>query len=315
MGINNTKFKTYSPIGNLSMNHNIDSHITNIPEDILDYIMSFIFNKKISHLLTTDYIKCRNIQLTYLYLVFKDDTVSSLLKDLLDIFKLIKKYPQYQHDYDYHIHYQINHDKTKNDVSGINTKHRFGVSNGSEYSISPNLSFVYYRDKSSKCGIISKSEFQLMFNNYYLIEQEKRNSKTPENSNPILIDILFSGCYLPCAYSTHLKFEDYMDNDIRKIIKLFPDCLHSDFGQLRCRTYVTPIAAACFNENVPLITIKSLIKEAMKLGNKNSFYNLPRLKIKVNGEWVPILEDLRENESHGQSHRCHNIEKIFNKYP
>ena len=106
MGINNTKFKTYSPTGNLSMNHNIDSHITNIPKDTLDYIMSFIFNKKISHLLTTDYIKCRNIQLTYLYLVFKDDTVSSLLKDLLDIFKLIRKYPQYQHDYD-HIHIKL----------------------------------------------------------------------------------------------------------------------------------------------------------------------------------------------------------------
>ena len=279
MGINSTKFKTYSPTGNLSMNYNIDSHITNVPKDTLDYIMSFIFNKKISHLLTTDYIKCRNIQLTYLYLVFKDDTLSSLLEDLGDIFKLIKKYPQYQQDYDYHIHHKINHDKTKNDVSEINTKHRLGVSNG--------------------------------FNNYYLIEQAERNSKTPENSNPILIDILFSGCYLPCAYSTHLKFEDYMDKDIRKIIKLFPDCLHSDFGQLRCRTYVTPIAAACFNVNVPLITIKSLIKDAMKLGNKKSCYNL---NIKLNGEWVSILEDLRENESSGQSHRCHNIEKIFNKY-
>ena len=283
MGANNTKFKTYSPTGNLSMNHNIDSHITNIPKDTLDYIMSFIFNKKISHLLTTDYIKCRNIQLTYLYLIFKDDTLSSLLKDLRDIFKLIKKYPQYQQDYDYHIHYKINHNRVDNVSKSI-----------------------------LRCGIISKSEFQRMFNNYYLIEQAERNSKTPENSNPILIDILFSGCYLPCAYSTHLKFEDYMDNDIHKIIKLFPDCLHSDFGQLRCRTYVTPIAAACFNVNVPLITVKSLIKDAMKLGNKKSCYNL---NIKVNGEWVSILEDLRENESTGQSHRCHYIEKIFNKYP
>ena len=297
MEANSTKYKTCSQTCNLSMNRNINPHITNIPKDTLDNIMSFIFNKNISHLLTTDYIKCRNIQLTYLYLAFKDDTVFSLLKDIRDIFKLIKKYPQYQQDYDYHIHYKINHNLV-NSVSGIN--------------ISPNFSFGYYRDKTSKCGIISKSEFQLMFNNYYLIEQEKRNSKTPENSNPILIDILFSGCYLPCAYSTHLKFEDYMDNDIRKIIKLFPDCLHSDFGQLRCRTYVTPIAAACFNVNVPLITIKSLIKETMKLGNKISCYNL---NIKVNGEWVPILEDLQENESHGQSHRCHNIEKIFNKYP
>lgn len=293
---------------------NSKKSIDDLPKDILNYIFSYIFNKEISTFLTTDYIKCRGIQLMYLYLIFKSDNLTLLLNNLLKIYKFIKLYPEYQQDYDSNIHYKINYsnkwkfpfktglikelqEKDKNKNCIVNDKKCFGIPNNTKkiyLSPIPNL--------------------QLMFNNYYLIDNGC-DWLPKSNSNPILLDILFSGCNLPYANSTNQNFNDNMKNDIFKIIELFPNCLYSHFGQLRCRTCVTPIAAACFNKKVPLNIIETLVKESIKSKNTlehTKIYFDP--VIKMNGEDIDILKDLQYDEAaEGWSHNWEDINKIFNE--
>lgn len=102
---------------------------------------------------------------------------------------------------------------------------------------------------------------------------------------PLLIDACFSGCGLPCAYSSKRQFDESVFADIREIIEFVPCALKSTFGQMRCRTRVTPLHAAIFNEAAPIELIAYLLEHGAN----------PADKIYINGEPHHVCEDLYGN--------------------
>ena len=136
----------------------------------------------------------------------------------------------------------------------------------------------------------------------------KRNQKKC-TSHPILIDILFSGCNLPSALSSYERFTSELEEDLKKCIQLFPDCVNSTFGQLRCRYYVTPLHAACFNDYIPINIIEYLVIHGADT-------NCP---INVNGSKMCVLEDLESctnyvSLSYDDGERIASIRKIFESH-
>ena len=118
---------------------------------------------------------------------------------------------------------------------------------------------------------------------------------------PTMIDALFSGCYLPYASSTKSVFDEHVIKDVEKMIKLIPCCLSSSYGQLRCRTNVTPLMASIFNTCVPLSVIDLLLKNG---ADKHS-------KIWIDTTPYNMLDDLYSNETFT---RYSDIKNIFDKY-
>ena len=135
---------------------------------------------------------------------------------------------------------------------------------------------------------------------WYYTYQYKKKEQTNLIGHPILLDILFTGCPLPCANTSHDFFNDSMEEDLKSCIDLFPGCLNSTFGSLRCRYNVSPLHAACSNDMIPLRVIDYLIKQGADMNHP----------ISVNGEPIHILEDLEDN----RNYRLESIRKIFNKY-
>ena len=117
-----------------------------------------------------------------------------------------------------------------------------------------------------------------------------------------MIDILYSECYLPFAYSSFNSFDEEQKKDLKKCIKLFPKCIHSTSGQLRCRTHVTPLYIACINNNVPISIVKYLL-------SKGAYKNL---NIRVNGQKHHILHDMDEM-SDGRYARIKDLVNNFEK--
>lgn len=106
------------------------------------------------------------------------------------------------------------------------------------------------------------------------------------NSNPILIDMLFTGCNLPRADSTFKIFNEEIFEDLKEVIKLFPSFINCNFGQLRCRFNLTPFQAACYNNSIPIYVIEYLLDNG---ANKLETLN-------VNGTKVSFKKDLRLND-------------------
>ena len=124
-----------------------------------------------------------------------------------------------------------------------------------------------------------------MLKKYYQYNECYKYCKNNKVYNPILIDILLSGCNLPLAYSTYNSFEKEQEEDLKKCIELFPNSINSTYGILRCRTNVTPLHAACLNEKIPLHIINYLIMNGADI-------NIP---ININGKNVNILNDINDN--------------------
>ncbi len=106
---------------------------------------------------------------------------------------------------------------------------------------------------------------------------------------------------LPYAKSTHDDFTNDIQDDIPYILELLPQSVKCDFGQLRCRSKVTPLMAACINPGVPIEIIRLLLKHGAN----------PNEEVKVNGNSVDLLKDLEENISND---RFTNIKHEFSKY-
>ena len=88
---------------------------------------------------------------------------------------------------------------------------------------------------------------------------------------------------------------------------MFPDCVNSTFGQLRCRYYVTPLHAACFNDYIPINIIEYLVIHGADT-------NCP---INVNGSKMCVLEDLEScasTLSYDDGERIASIRKIFENH-
>ena len=159
--------------------------------------------------------------------------------------------------------------------------------------MSISLSFNITCEKRSNV----KEQYRLL-TKYYKYNSDYKFGKP----HPILIDILYSECYLPFAYSSFNSFDEEQKKDLKKCIKLFPKCIHSTSGQLRCRTHVTPLYIACINNNVPISIVKYLL-------SKGAYKNL---NIRVNGQKHHILHDMDEM-SDGRYARIKDLVNNFEK--
>ena len=123
-----------------------------------------------------------------------------------------------------------------------------------------------------------------------------------QSSHPILLDILFSGCYLPYADSTFDEFTKIQEDDLKLCLKLFPNSIYSNFGQLRCRYSITPLQAACFNECIPINIIELIIQKDKSLIHEPILFN---------GFRTNLLDDLEDNNN---IQRVDKIKELFKKY-
>ena len=140
--------------------------------------------------------------------------------------------------------------------------------------------------------------------NVYQEEYEKAVKdieKSKPMSTPILYDALLTGCRLPYARSTFSIFDDSIQEDIKLMIRLLPNCIFYKLGQLRCRTLVTPLYAACVNTHIPIEIIKFLFEN-----NAN-----PEEKIRVNYKFELIINDLKDNID---EQRYSDICDLFSQY-
>ena len=100
-----------------------------------------------------------------------------------------------------------------------------------------------------------------------------------------LLDACFTGCELPYAKSTHFKFTEQTEEDIKRIVRDDPETIHCTIGTLEYREMVTPLVAACYNINVPVRVVEFLLQNG---ATRN-------LKVKVNSHIVDIRDDLEED--------------------
>lgn len=103
---------------------------------------------------------------------------------------------------------------------------------------------------------------------------------------PTLIDAMNSGNNrLPFAKHSS---ETVNFGDIMEIMRLMPQSIQSNIGQLRCREYVTPFVAAVFNDKITEDILIYLIQHGCD----------PHTKYKLNNYEIDLLEDIKtDNES------------------
>lgn len=116
-----------------------------------------------------------------------------------------------------------------------------------------------------------------------------------------LLDALFTGCRFPYTPSTFNVYTPEIENDIKEIVRLTPQSMNCTLGTLRSRDNVSPLAAACFNTNIPLHIIEFLFQQGAD----------PNATLDVNGHPVRILADLESNMS---AERFAAIKALFIRY-
>ena len=145
--------------------------------------------------------------------------------------------------------------------------------------------YLIFKKDKFKLKLKLNKEIYLLIKKYYVYQNDydfymglnrsNLSSFEKDQSSPILIDALFTGCYLPFAKHSLKPSEKYFKKelfeDIKKMLKLIPSCIHSTWGQLRCRDRVTPLYAAIINKNIPLYIIEYLLKNG---ANKNMYIRL-----------------------------------------
>jgi len=161
-----------------------------------------------------------------------------------------------------------------------------------------NLKMVLYT-KKDKDAFLDKYKkdlhtLYLLIQKYSYYENEYRRN---EPISSILIDLLCAGSLLPYAYSNHYVFTNDTFEDLKEIIRIAPHSLTSNYGQLRCRYYLSPLDMACHNINVPMYAIEYMLSQGADMYHYYEF----------NGCKTHILEDcigeIREN----------NIKQLFEK--
>lgn len=163
---------------------------------------------------------------------------------------------------------------------------------------------------------IYQSDYDLPLLNYRRLREPYELSCYTKLSSPILLDLCFTGCYLPyarhSANPTKEYFESELFQDIQTIIEYIPGAVHCTWGIMRCRTEVTPLYAAITNTNIPI----SIVKYLLDNGAHSNKY------ICVNNEKCHVLEDyyfcnLLENDGENKKHleqRYLRLKELFDKY-
>ena len=162
-----------------------------------------------------------------------------------------------------------------------------------------NLKMLLYDKKQNNTFIDNyKNDLRklyLLIQKYSYYENEYRRN---EPISSILIDLLCTECNLPCSYSTHSFFTNDTFYDLKEIIRLAPESLNSEYGQLRSRYRLSPLDIACNNVHIPLYVIKYIIEK-----NADMYHCY-----ELNGCKIHILDDL----SNSFIARCENLKELFN---
>lgn len=148
----------------------------------------------------------------------------------------------------------------------------------------------FYDHLKSKLSDLKKMyELYTTYSSYnYLYENPEKYFRRDTISEyrvdcpPILIDALNSGCHLPC---TSYSKDNVIFEDIREIVRLMPNSIHSNIGQLRCRDKVTPFVTAVFNSMVPEEVLRFLLTSGCN----------PHQKYELNGYEIGLLEDVQND--------------------
>ncbi len=157
--------------------------------------------------------------------------------------------------------------------------------------------YKIYHNKLDRSVYFLNKYYKLQYDYYFYLNYNKTNLFV----NPLLLDLLFTGCNLPYAESTYdLLNDDVFFKDLKEIVELMPNLIHSKFGQLRCRNNVTPLHAACINTSIPIKIIKFLLEKGARIE-----------PILLNGQPIDMLDDMIDNIS---MKRYNEIKNIFLKY-
>jgi len=118
-----------------------------------------------------------------------------------------------------------------------------------------------------------------------------------------LLDLMSSGCTLPCGRGSREYFDQYFREDLKYILKNYDNCLNYPQGILRCREEVSPLGMACININVPISIIDILLKNG---ANINDYHYL-------NGYKIELLTDLNYHiyDNNLNRERTNQIVQIF----
>jgi hypothetical protein len=149
-------------------------------------------------------------------------------------------------------------------------------------------------------GLVNKySKYNVNYEN--LRENWMTDREFDPKGNPQLLDALFTGCRFPFADSTFQEYTPEIEQDIKDIVKLTPRSMNCVLGALRCRNEVSPLAAACINNNIPLHIVEFLLQQGAN----------PKVTLKLNGRDISLLADLEGNID---AARFSAIRELFVKY-
>lgn len=165
-----------------------------------------------------------------------------------------------------------------------------------------------YRIYSKQPTYLKQKEIHYFVKKYHtyqsLYEDPYIDKETGEvfdgNGPPQLYDALLSGCKLPLAASSCSKYTQEIEKDIKRIVQIMPESLKCNIGQLRCRIEVNPLAAAFYNQNIPMRVIEFLLRSGLD----------PRSKIRLNGHLISTMRDM---QSSGLNERFAKVQKIIRK--
>lgn len=127
------------------------------------------------------------------------------------------------------------------------------------------------------------------------------NEITDYHGNPVLLDLMTTGLELPFIKPTRKYWRDEYADDVREIIRLFPDSVHCDMGYARCRSNLTPLYFASLNNDIPIEVVEILLQNGAN----------PNHEIDINCGKVPILADWGLET---YAFRLNDVHDLFKKY-
>lgn len=144
----------------------------------------------------------------------------------------------------------------------------------------------------------------MKYNVYNCRYEIKCESEKFDSGNPQLLDAIFSGCTLPCIDRSFSQYNPQSVEDIKTIVKLTPNSINCSLGTMRCAYFVTPLLAACVNQNIP-VSITEFLLENGANPNKTILVN--------NNDWH-MLKLLRELGNQFPADRYQALETLFEKH-
>ena len=84
------------------------------------------------------------------------------------------------------------------------------------------------------------------------------------------------------CYHSRIKYDQDVENDIKEIVRQCPKTIHCNIGTTKQKSGITPLAAACYNKNIPIHMLEFLLENGAD----------SNVLIKVDGIDTPLIDDL-----------------------